>query len=463
MKRANKHQMSKTPLAPLVGGINVALPPEQIAPNEMQECVNFLFEANNLVGRGGLRLLYNFDDNIKSMFYDYDTNMSFVFLNNKSAYRVVTSNGSPQIQALDSVTGDRKCCCLKFQNKLFVASGGLLQYYDYNNENMILKTVTTSNVCDRLFYRWGRLGTTMVGSDNIYYSAVGDAVGNESFNAWEPDSNDDSTARWLEVGYGDSGDIIEIVPLATDIVAFKSNGKAYQITGDADFNTVQVVNVSNFTDQTVAYGNGCCATNLGNEVVFLSLRGLRSLTATQDYGNLASADIGDKFNPLLTTNLYEPEMWNMRRHKYIIIRPTASKRFFVVYNYNLNAATTLKFEMDIAEFLETKDDVFVAAGNGLYLWDDTMTTDNGIPIEYKFVPRDVISSDEILVKAIDMKLSAGFAGKATLKIGDRLSVDFPTNARRKVKCNHSCDVIHTEVTSNDRFYVNHITLDTVDL
>ena len=460
MKRSAKHQAQRTPFAPLIGGINVALPPEQIAENEMQECQNFFFEANTLVGRGGLRLIYNFEDNIKSMYFDYDTNCTFVFLENRNAYMVVASQGEPTVTYLDKVTGDKKCSCIKFQNKLFIASGGWLQYYDYDGNSIALKTVTSSYICDRLFYRWGRLAVCMTGTDNIYYSSVGDAT---SPQAWIDDSNDDSSSKFIEVGYADSGDIIEVVPLATDIIVFKSNGKAYQITSDSDFNTMTVVNVSSFTDQTVAYGNGCCATNLGNEVVFLSLRGLRTLTATQDYGNIATGDIGDKFNSLLTTNLYEPEMWNLRRHKMIIIRPTASKRFFVCYNYNVGAATTLTFKQDINFFLETKDDTFIGADNGMYLWDETMLTDNGEDIDYKIVTREVISSDEILVKAIDTKFSANYAGLVTLKIGNRLSVDMPTNTRRKVKCNHSCDVIHMELTSNCRFMVNHIILDTVAL
>lgn len=460
MRRASKHQAQRTPFAPLLGGINVSLPPEQIAENEMQECQNFFFEANNLVGRGGLRLLYSFDSNIRSMYYDYDTNMTFVFLENRDAYTVVTSQGTPQVTYIDKVVGDKKCSCVKFHNKLFIASGGWLQYYDYDSASMTLQTVTSSYICDRLFYRWGRLACCMTGTDNIYYSSVGDA---SSELAWVEDTNDPSSSRFLEVGYADSGDIIEVVPLATDIIVFKSNGKAYQIIGDSDFNTVQVVNVSNFTDQTVAYGNGCCATNLGNEVVFLSLRGLRSLSTTQDYGNIATGDIGDKFNPLLMADLYEPEMWNLRRFKMIVIRPTASKRFFVCYNYNVGAATTLTFKQDINCILETKDDVFIGSDNGFFLLDDTMLTDNGEDIDYKIVTREVISSDEILIKAIDTKFSANYSGLATVKIGNRLSVDMPTNTRRKVLCNHSCDVIHMEILSNCKFYVNHIILDTVGL
>ena len=459
MRRANKHQIGKIQVPPLLGGINVALLPEQIADNEMQVCQNFMFEAATLVGRQGLSSVYTFDHDIVGFHYDVDVNCTFVFLSNRDCYLVVASEGTPQIRLLGQVTGEKKPQCVKFQNKLFIASGGLLQYYNYDNTSQQLTTLLNSQICDRAFYRFGRLAVCRTGSDNIYYSSVGDATSN---TAWEEDTNDDSSSKWLEIGYADSGDIVEIVPLATDMIIFKSNAKAYQLVGDADFNSWQVYNVANFTDITQDFSQGICATNLGNEVVFLSLRGLRSMSATQDYGNIATADIGDKFNNLLTEHLYEPEMWHFRRNKMLIIRPTESKRYFVVYNYSVGAATTWTFKMDIDCFCETKDDIWVGAGNGMYVFSEN-TTDDGETIDYKLVTKDVASSDEILIKAIDTKFSANYAGVVNVRLDDGLSVTMPSNARKKVLCNHSSSLIHAELTSEHRFAIDHITLDVAEL
>ena len=129
MKRASKHQFQKITLAPLGGGINVALPPEQIADNEMQECENFIYERDSarLVGRGGLRSLVTFESRVKSMFYDIETNTTFVFLENRDCYQLTLSSGNVQKIYLDKVTGYEVPRCCKFNNNLFVASGGLLQ------------------------------------------------------------------------------------------------------------------------------------------------------------------------------------------------------------------------------------------------------------------------------------------------------------------------------------------------
>lgn len=469
MKRASKHQFQKITLAPLGGGINIALPPEQIADNEMQECENFIFERDSarLVGRGGLRSLITFESRVKSMFYDIETNTTFVFLENRDCYQLTISSGNVQKRYLDKVTGYEVPQCCKFNNNLFVASGGLLQYFDYQEQASetgakiySLNTITSSPICDRLFYRWGRLAVAKRGSDRITYSYVGDA---KSDTAWTENMNDDASSKWLDVGNYDGGDIAEIVPLATDMIVFKTNGAVYQLVGDADFNTWAVYNVSNFSDLTTDFMAGISATNIGNEVVFLSLRGLKTLSTTQDYGNISATDIGSKFNKLLTTNMYEPEMYHLRRYMTILIRPKADKDYFVAYNYGLNAATILKFGFSIEYILETKDDLFVGANNTVYQWTEEATMDDDLPINYKLVPKDTIGSDKLLVKAIDTKFSSDHAGDTLLTIGERLKVTMPCNDRKKIRCNHSEETIHLEVSSQSRFEVDHIILDVAAL
>ena len=461
MRRATKHQFKKVQFAPLNGGINVSQVPEQIAENEMQECQNFWYEKDSmrLVGRGGLSQLATFQSRVRSMYYDIETNTTFAFLENRDCYQVTLGSSSDvQKNFIDKVSGSKQPMCCKFNNKLFVASGEWLQFYDYDSKGM-LQSIMTSPKCDKLFYRFGRLAVARTGSDRITYSSTGDAT---SDVAWEENTNDDSSSKWLDIGSDDGGDIVEIVPLATDMIIFKSNGKAYQFVGDADFNTWSVYNVANHTDIAQNFTNGTLATNLGQEVVFLSLRGLKSLAATQDYGNITATDIGSKFAKLITDDMYEPEFFHLRRHKTLMIRPKADATYFVAYNYGIGSATTIKFGMTVQSILETKDDVFVACGNTIYRWSIEATTDDNQPIEYIMKPRVVLGSDEVLVKAIDTKFSSDHSGEAVVSI-DRLSVKMPTNSRRKVRCNHSTDAIDLEVRSNSRFELDHIVLDVADL
>lgn len=236
MRRSNKHQYNRVMLSPLSGGINVAQVAEQIGDNEMQECQNFIYERDSmrLVGRGGLEPLTEFEDYIRGLHYDIYSNTTFVFLVNRDCWQLVLSSGEVQKRYLGKVTGEEKPRCERFKDKLFFASGGNLQFYDFSDGSQ-LQTLTKSPICDRLFYRYGRLAVAMTGSDRITYSATGDAT---SELAWEENTNDDSLMKWIDIGSDDAGDIVDIVPLATDMIIFKSGGKAYQFVGDADFNSL---------------------------------------------------------------------------------------------------------------------------------------------------------------------------------------------------------------------------------
>ena len=458
MRRSNKHQISKTTFAGLVGGINISVPPEQIEENEMQECDNFIYkiDSKRLAGRGGISasLFQSFQYNISSLHYDVGSNVVFIFCTNRRAYVWDWSNQQDNLPVyIGLLTSTAKPVCAKFKDKLWIASGGKLQFYAFDGANMT--TVTNSPTCDVCFQRNARLFVTMTGTDIAYYSSIGDGA------TWTEDTNDASSSQWVEVGYGDDGDICAVVPMATDLFILKTQGTWYQFQSDSDDPKSWVI-------QPVATGidaiGKMCATNTGNEVVYLSRRGLRTLAATMDYGNVATADIGDKFQKLITTSLVDTvQMINLRRHKTIMIRPTSDKSYWVAYNYALGAATTIHFGLDIESIVELTDRVFVASGKFVYEWSDEYSTDNGTAITYTMKPKDIISSDDILVKNIDTKFTSEWDGTATVSIGDRLHVQMPVDRRRKVHCNHSDDVISLTVESSVPIEIDHIILDIVDL
>jgi len=452
MRRSTKHAATRLQFTDFTGGINVAVSGEQIAQNEMQVCKNFIYkpDSRRLAGRGGLsKPITNFTDKVKDIFYDVDTNTFLVFLNNKEIYSLTTTNSIPNL--VGNLTGSQNPVCCKFQDKLWIASGDKLQYYDFSTTDSI-STVLNGPICDIVFERFARLAVVKTGNDRITYSGTGDGT------FWTEDNSNDSSSKWIDVGYGDSGDIIAVVPLATDLIIFKSNGKIYQLCGDKDSASWVVYNISNLTD---AIGKRC-AVNVGNQVIFISRQGLKTVSTTMDYGNIATGDIGDKINKLITSKLYEPRIFNLRRHKTLLIRPTDDWSFFIAYNYALNAATTLKFSMPVTSIVETMDKIVIASNQSLYYWDEDYTKDSEDLIDYKIVVKDTISFDKILVKSIDSNLVSTQAGAAKLTI-DKLSVDIPTNSRKKIRCNHSTEKISVDLTSNSPFEISHIVLEVADL
>ena len=453
MRRSSKHQETRITFANLVGGIDISHAPEQIADSDMQVCKNFIYERDSkrLMGRGGLsKPVYTMPSDITEAWYDVDQNVLFFVTSANILYSAIIGQEPKEIGPL---TGTAKPMFTKFMDKVWIASGASLQYYDYDD----LYTVTSSPTCDIVFQRFARLAVGLTGSDRLTLSAVGDGT------SWEniTDSSQgppDSSAAWLDVGYGDSGDILSIIPLSTDLLFIKSNGMIYQLTGDNMPDTWSCVRLCTDTDpigkQTAA--------SIGADVIFLSRRGLKTLAATMDYGNIKATDIGDKFNGLLTNGMWEPEIYNMRRHSMLMIRSTEDQGKWVAYNYLLGAATEIQFGFPIASIVETVDEVYVTSGRNVYKWDETFTSDDGTPIDYELKPRDIIGTEEMLVKSVDTKFSSDHAGEATVSTG-KLSVTMPTNTRRKVLCNHSTACISLTVKSNDRFILDHIALEVADL
>lgn len=450
MRRTNKHQINRVSFIGMTGGVNISQAPEQIADTEMQQAQNFIYaiDSKRLKGRGGLGLLNTTDETIRDMWYDVDTNVLLLFTTTFKVYRYVMGQTPIYIGKLN---GSYSPMCAKFMDKIWIASGGKLQYYDYT-QNAELQTVSDSPTCSMVFQRFSRIAVSQDGTNGFYLSSVGDGT------EWSEDTNRADKEQWLDVGYGDSGTITAIVPLATDIIFIKSNGKIYQLSGDADPNDWQVTEIANGTDPA---GTNC-AVNIGNSVVFLSIRGLKSLAAVMEYGNIATADIGDKFNGLITENMYEPRFYHLQRHSLLLIRPTSDYSYFVAYNYQLGSATTLKFNMDIDAICETNDDILVSSENKIYQWDDRYTDDDGKKIEYVLQPKATMGMEQMLMKAIDTKFSSDYSGKATVQEGT-LKVSVPTDTRNKIKCNHSTDYMDITITSNDRFIVDHIMVEVADL
>lgn len=453
MRRSNKHSPKIVTFANLTGGINISQAPEQLADTDMQVCKNFIYERDSkrLTGRGGLsEPVYQFDTAIRGSWYDVDQNVLFFVLEDNSIHCVVSGH---EMKDIGNTTGKSIPMFAKFQDKVWIASGGMLQYYDYDQ----LYTVTSSPTCDIVFQRFARLAVGLTGSDRITFSAVGDGT------SWEniTDSSQgppDSSAAWLDVGYGDSGNILSIIPLSTDLLFIKSNGMIYQLTGDALPDTWTVTRLATDTDPI----GKDTAKSIGQSVIYLSRRGLKTLATTMDYGNIATSDIGDKFNGLLTNDMWEPQIFNMRRHSMLMIRPTSDKKYWVAYNYLLGSATEIDFAVPVDSIVETVDEVYISSEYNIFKWANEYLTDNGEPINYEMKPRDVISTEEMLVKSVDTKFTSDHAGEATVSTG-KLSVTMPTNTRRKVKCNHSTPCISLTVKGDDRFTLDHISLEVADL
>ena len=452
MRRTMKHNATQFVFNDFSGGINVMSEGDLIAQNEMQECQNFCFLGyqRSLTARGGLsKPLMAFPGDVMGTYYDIDSNTFLVFLLDGSIYHVPTLHVPPE--KIGRLTGGRRPICAKFQNRIWIASGDKLQSYNFSEENSV-QTVPNGPVCDIVFERGARLCAARTGTDRLYLSGVGDG------EQWNTDDNDASTGAWLDVGYGDSADMIAVVPLATDLLILKNNGMIYQLTGDREIPSWVVYRVATQTD---AVGRNC-AEAVGNDVVFISRQGVKTMSTTMDYGNIAQGDLGEKWNILVTSGLYEPALFHLRRRKLLLIQPKGKSNALIAYNYAVRAATTLKFPVPITAIGETMDTVVVISGNTLYELEEENLKDGDTPIEFRLRPKDLIAAEKILVRSVDSSMAAAQAGEVCVEV-DNVKLKMPSNARRKVRCNHSSPRVQTTVSANIPFQIKHLILEVADL
>lgn len=363
------------------GGMNVAQPPEQIAENEAELIVNYEYDYNRLRTRGGTSApLVTLTDTVmlESFFYDAATEAYILFGGGTEEepgnVYITYLNDEPKL--LGTLTGGERPVCCKFDNCIYIASGGKLQYFDYE----VLTTITSSKLCDNVFERFGRLVTSHRGDDNLYYSATGDA---KSDDAWTDNSNDNSSSKWLEVGYKDDGDIITCKPMANDLLVFKTNGRIYSVSNEYPSWTVMQVGEKSYAQDIQK-----SIEIVGDSVAFITASGIRSVDTVQTYGNFTMNEIGYKFNKVLTQTIYKPMCWNVVSKRQLVILPDARNRQQVfIYQYNMGAGYILQFPFAIDDLAETSNGVIILSGNSLYRWSFDYTDDNGTKISTKLVTR----------------------------------------------------------------------------
>lgn len=448
-----QEQMTAYNFSDFSGGMNTAQPPEQIADNEAELIMNYEYDYNRLRTRGGTSApLVSVDDSIKSFYYDAATEAYLLFgvgTDTAKGNIYLAYIGEPATLVGQLVGNERPVCC-KFDNCIYIASGDKLQYFDYEQ----LFTVESSKLCDNVFERFGRLVTTHRGDDNLYYSATGDA---KSKDAWTDNSNDDSSSKWLEVGYKDDGDIITCKPMANDLLVFKTNGRIYSVSGE-----YPAWNVSQVGEKSYAEDIQKSIEIVGDSVAFITRNGIRSVDTVQTYGNFTMNEIGYKFNKSLTANISNPMCWNAVSKRQLIIRPSSSnKKLLFIYQYNMMAGYELEFPFDIDDMAETSNGIIILSGNALYRWSFEYSTDNGQPIKTKLVTRRLTTAVAFYTRKYDIQIEGDVSGVVNLTAGKQSWKHLLKKPRRLKYLYDTLNSLQLTLSSESQHIITTIVLYTV--
>lgn len=317
------------------------------------ENMEFDAEGERLLTRRGLgSSLYTFPADILHIWYDYGLNSYLVFLKNKNVYTYEFGK-SPRF--IGTISGDttHRPQLARFTNangtKLLIASGGKLQYYEYNGSS--INTTEQLPECDTVMERFSRTLVTHTSNNNMKYSGILDSLN------WTINSNDPSAMKDLDVG--DVSGIIGIYPLASELIIFKANGRVYKVANEPeDWNVALIGTDSDFISRDAI-------TNLGEDVVYFSRQGLRSLRTTQTYGNFKDEEIGEAMNPEMKKDSSSPWLFKSQRTHQLFVNPNNGPNVYV-YHYQLGAFTKWIFPKAIQTIAEGPENTLVGCGKELF-------------------------------------------------------------------------------------------------
>jgi len=390
MRLSNKHaNVQAVDYQDFTGGLNVEKAIETIELNELNRCVNFELNGSQLAAVSGTTALKT-DDTIEftDMFYDRINNLIILCglepddedetVQHHFVYTIKTDGTS--LTKLDELTGNITPCFASWEDGVLIASGGKLQYWN----GTTLTTINTSPThCNGVYVSHGRV--IVYYDDILHYSAVGDETN------WTEDDNDDSASKWLQVGYKDGGQIVSVISLSQDILAFKSTHSAYHVAGQ--FPGWQVREISRNVD-TKSWRS---AISLTNSAIVLGRSMLQALAPTDDYGEMHSTNIAQKIVSYIQALPSEiklrfvaplNQVWFMTGNRKFLFLDVTHQSFFM-----------REYNRDTVDVCTKGDTVFVLKKHELcYLDNDPSMLDSNEPLRWEMYGKTLVSNNDYLVK-----------------------------------------------------------------
>ena len=372
---------------------------------QLIENMEFDVEGQKLSTRRGLGApIYTFESDILYIWNDYELNLFLVFLKNKNIYKYEYGKTATLIGQLNG-SADTHPCVARYGTKVLIASGSTLQIYEYSGST--INTDASYPICDMVMERFSRILVSKRGSNNMKYSAIGDPTN------WTENTNDLSSSKDIDVG--DISGIMGIFPLATDVIVFKENGRIYRVSNEPeDWNITVIGDGSDFLSRNAM-------ANLGDNIVYYSRQGLRSLETSETYGNFTSQEIGEKCNPLLKKSFTNPFMEKLDRSNQIIVSADSGTTMYA-YHYDIKAFTKWVFPVPVATISEGKEATLVGAGKSIYNFAYTNDTDitDGVAhnIHQTIISRPIWDSNIITVYRSHIVVDSASAGSALMSVND---------------------------------------------
>lgn len=424
-KLATKHSTHEVvTFSDFTGGLNLALPSEIIADNELQEAVNFEFASDTgvLRVRSGLIPVYDFPWPVSDIIPTPESGVILV-----RAGDMIHKIDGDEVTHIGNVSGDKPASYEQWgdgeaRNSLLMAFGAHLYLYDGTGVD-IIDTENAPTAVEVVFVQTGRVIVAQSNSDTIRYSGVGDPTN------WIEDTDGDSIS--VDVGYKDGCSMRAIAAIAGEIIVFKApegqpeHGRIYRLQGDyPDWSIIPYSRGSSAWNQMSVL-------NIGGDVFFLTREGLANLATATEYGDFKLGWVGSKVNTALSPTLSDScRLWHMPIRSQAWISDGVSGDIWC-YHYSIGdngAWTLMRFQQPVAAAAPAHGHVYVAMGGGVYKMTDDAADDAGTPIEATLKTKTIIRHNQIFLKGITVHYQSAAPTDAVARVG-RFEMPLPTGGR----------------------------------
>jgi len=309
----------------------------------------------------------------------------------------------------------------------------LLKYKDeFYICNTLSHTLSDSpSQCNGVFVKNGRVW--------IWYEYTLKCSGVGDERNWTDNSSDDSSSKWLNVGYKE-GDyevsyILGVCNLSSDIVIIKADGKVYRLKGDyPDWALVEVARGLRCINR-----HSYCAVQDG--VFILSRSGLFYLQTTAAYGDVKPANIASNIGDLF----YGLSSEDTKMHfipTYNQIWITGLVHRSIIFDIDYKAFWLREFNSRVNHICMSKDTVLIARAShtvtrlmeGVY--EDEKYSVNCIPIDWSFTVKSVTSFYDFLLKRVRITyipLLDEFERADVITAEGRIEIDLPARKFKSAK------------------------------
>lgn len=391
-KLAGKHFNQETlHFSDFSGGLNLIKPPEALADNEMQAVSNFEFSPDTglLKVRGGLSHVCNFPEPVTDIFPVAGSTSCLV----KAGSTLWRLEAGVRFM-VGEVDGDKAGMYDYFDTDgdMICVFGGHVHVYDrVANSLLRVESMNCPTNANAIFYSSdGRICVSETGSDVIKLSGIGDP------ELWANKPDDPKTGQFTEVGYMDGCQMTAMAPMVGEVIVFKApsgqteHGKIYRLQGKfPDWNIV-------LYSQGAGAWNSNAATQVGNDLMFLTREGMASLSTAMEFGDYRLSWPGVKVNPrmaqTLTTNC---RLWQLAIKSQIWVWD-GNNKYVYIYHYGIGNGAWTMFEFpDVVRACATvSGNTFVGMGNDVYDLND------GIPQDILYNPEDEANPIYTDIKAV---------------------------------------------------------------